>query len=85
MIVAVAVAFYLASRPNGVRPLASLLILLAGLSAFAVIDALSHSDEAWGVVGTRRAAWLLVIVSLPAIGPALYFFNVRSRIEREFA
>jgi len=47
------------------------------LMALAVIDALRHPPARWRAAGHRRLPWLLGMVALPGVGPALYRRRVR--------
>lgn len=60
-----------------------LLILLVGTaSVLAFFDAQRHSDAVWRRAGHSLLFWTLVIVLLPAFGPALYLLLAKPRLAR---
>jgi hypothetical protein len=57
--------------------------LLYGTPAvLAFIDAQRHADRVWRMAGNSLLFWTLVIVLVPAFGPALHLVVARPRLQR---
>jgi hypothetical protein len=52
-----------------------------GLRAAAFIDAARRPAVAWAGINHNRGFWIIVILTVPFVGPAAYFVRARPQLE----
>ncbi len=65
--------------------LAAALLVLAlplVLMTLALVDVARRPDWQWPAAGQNRVAWVLVILIISGIGPAVYLVMARPKLER---
>ncbi len=58
----------------------ALAILPLALFVWALIDLLKFDDSSWESIGQNTIVWLLVVILVGCLGPALYYFMARPKL-----
>ena len=57
-------------------------ILLMGLSIWALVDAATRPDSLWSTIDQTKLVWVVIILLVPVFGALLYLMAIRPKFPR---